>query len=58
MAYCNEGNVDNGDGLAGIWGCGVSYLSLKYLGLPLRSSYKAKHIRDDVIEKIERHLAS
>jgi hypothetical protein len=52
------GNVDNVDGLAGIMGCGVSSLPLKYLGLPLGASYKAKHIWDGVIEKIERRLAS
>jgi hypothetical protein len=52
------GNVDDVDGLAGIMGCGVSPLPLKYLGLPLGASYKAKSIWNDVIEKIERRLAS
>jgi hypothetical protein len=52
------GNVDNVAGLAGILGCGVASLPLKYLGLPLGASYKAKHIWDGVIEKIERRLAS
>jgi hypothetical protein len=46
------GNVDNVDELTGIMGCRVSSLPLKYLGLPLRASYKAKFIRDRVIEKI------
>jgi hypothetical protein len=48
------GNVDNVTGLAGILGCGVMSLPLKYLGLPLGASYKAKHIWDGVIEKIDR----
>ena len=33
-------------------------LLLKYLGLSLGASYMAKHIREDMIEKIERWLAS
>jgi hypothetical protein len=39
-------NVHNVIGLAGILGCGVASqsLPLKYLGLPLGASYKAKHI--------------
>lgn len=52
------GNVDHVDGLAGILGCGVFSLPLKYLGLPLGASYKAKHIWGGVIKKIERRLAS
>lgn len=51
------GNVDV-TGLAWILGCGVSSLPLQYLGLPLGASYKAKHIWDGVIEKVERCLAS
>jgi hypothetical protein len=39
-------HVDNVDGLAGILGCGVSSLPLKYFGLPLETSYKAKSIWD------------
>ena len=38
------GNVHNVARLARILGCGVSSLPLKYFGLPLRASYKAKHI--------------
>jgi hypothetical protein len=49
--------VENVDGLAGILGCGVSSLPLKYLGLLLGTSLKAKSIKDEVIEKIERRLA-
>jgi hypothetical protein len=52
------GCVDNVDGLASILGCGVSLLPLKYLGLPLGASFKAKSIWDGVIGKIERRLAS
>jgi hypothetical protein len=44
--------------LVSILGCGVSYLPLKYLGLPLGASYKIKYIWDEVIEKIEHRLAS
>jgi len=47
------GDVDNMDELAGIMGCGVSSLPLKYLGLPLGAPFKAKSIWDDVVGKIE-----
>lgn len=46
--------VDNVDGLAGILGCGVSSLPLKYLSVLLVASYKAKSIFDGIVEKIER----
>jgi hypothetical protein len=52
------GSVDIVAGLAWILGCGVGSLPLKYLGLRLGASFKAKHIWDGVIEKIERGLAS
>jgi hypothetical protein len=52
------GDVDNMDELAGIMGCGVSSLPLKYLGLSLGAPFKAKSIWDDVVGKIERRLAS
>jgi hypothetical protein len=52
------GCVDNVDGLASILGCGVHSLPLKYLGLPLGASFKAKSIWDGVVGKIERWLAS
>jgi hypothetical protein len=52
------GDVANMDDLAGILGCGVSSLPLKYLGLPLGAPFKAKSIWDDVVGKIERRLAS
>jgi len=37
-----------------VLGCGVSSLPLKYPGIQLEASYKANHIWDGVIEKIER----
>jgi hypothetical protein len=46
------------DVLAGIMGCGVSLLPLKYLDLLLWASYKDKSIWNRVIEKIQRHLGS
>jgi hypothetical protein len=52
------GCVDIVDGLAGIFGCGVSSLSLKYLGLLLGASLMAKSIWDGVVRKIDRRLAS
>jgi hypothetical protein len=45
------GNIDLVGRLAGILRCGVSTLPVKYLGLPLGASYKAKHIWDGVVEK-------
>jgi hypothetical protein len=44
--------------LAEILGCGVSTLQVNYLGLLLGASYKAKHIWDGFIDKIEHWLAS
>jgi len=52
------GHVDNMDDLAGILGCGVSSLPLKYLGLPLGAPFKAKSSLDEVVGKIEKWLAS
>jgi hypothetical protein len=51
-------NVGNVDGLTGILGWEVHSLPLKYLGLPLRASYKAKFICDSIIKKIECRLPS
>jgi hypothetical protein len=51
------GNVNNVDGLANMMGCMVSYLPMKYLGLPLGAPFKAKSIWDCVTEKNERRLA-
>lgn len=36
------GNVNNVEGLANIIGCRVSYLPMKYLGLPLGALVKSK----------------
>jgi hypothetical protein len=52
------GNVEDVSLLADILGCGIASLPVKYLGLPLGASYKAKHIWDDIIEKIDYRLAS
>lgn len=52
------GNVDNVIVLARIMSCRVAFLPFKYLGHSLRASHKAKHTWDNVIEKIERCLAS
>jgi hypothetical protein len=52
------GDVEQEDLLAGILGCGVAFLPVKYLGLSLGASYKAKHIWDGMIEKVELRLAS
>ncbi|KAG7987145.1 hypothetical protein I3843_03G118100 [Carya illinoinensis] len=51
------GDVGNIQGLASILGCGVSSLPMKYLGLPLGASFKAKTIWGEVLEKLERRLA-
>jgi hypothetical protein len=37
--------------------CEITYLPLKYLGLPLGGSFKAKSIWDGIVEKFERCLA-
>jgi hypothetical protein len=58
LELAHVGNIDNVDGLANILGYGVPSLPLKCLGLLLGASYKAKSIWDDVIEKIEHHLAN
>jgi hypothetical protein len=52
------GNVENVDGLAGVLDWRVSSFPMKYLGLPLETSFKAKSIWNGVIEKIEQRLAS
>ena len=52
------GDVDNLDDLANILGCGMASLPLKYLGLPLGVSFKAKPVWDDIVEKVDHRLAS
>jgi hypothetical protein len=51
------GNFNNVDSLTNNLGCMVSFLHLKYFGLLLRASFKAKTIWDSVIEQIEHRLA-
>jgi hypothetical protein len=51
-------NVDQVGRMAGILGCGIASLQVKYLGLPLGVSYKSTHIGTGLIEKIEHRLAS
>jgi hypothetical protein len=51
------GLINNIEGLARILGCRVSSLPMKYLGLPLGASFKAKPIWNGIIEKVERCLA-
>lgn len=43
--------------LADIMGLEVSYLPMKYLGLPLGAKFKAKIIRNTILEKMERRQA-
>uniref|UniRef100_A0A2N9GTW6 Reverse transcriptase domain-containing protein n=1 Tax=Fagus sylvatica TaxID=28930 RepID=A0A2N9GTW6_FAGSY len=49
--------VPNVPEMAGILGCQVASLPLKYLGLPLGASFKSKVLWDRVVEKMEKHLA-
>jgi hypothetical protein len=50
-------SVEDVGGLASIFCCRVSSLPMKYLNLLLGASFKAKSIRDGIIEKMERRLA-
>jgi hypothetical protein len=52
------GNVEQVEMLAGILGCGVATLPVKYLGLLLGASYEVKHIWDAFIEKLEHRFVS
>ncbi|KAF5473789.1 hypothetical protein F2P56_005747 [Juglans regia] len=52
------GEFHNIHHLAEFLGCKVAFLPIKYLELLLEASFKAKHIWDRVIEKIERKLAA
>ncbi|KAG6665487.1 hypothetical protein CIPAW_02G164600 [Carya illinoinensis] len=51
------GAVSNIRSLASLLDCQVSSLPLKYLGLPLGATFKARTIWDGVVEKIEKRLA-
>jgi hypothetical protein len=52
------GNVENVDGLADILGCGVSSLPMKYFGLLLGASYKAKYLGRWIGEEFKFHPPS
>jgi len=52
------GEVPFIEGLANILGCNISSLLLRYLGLPLGAPFKSLAIWDEVIEKMEKRLAS
>jgi hypothetical protein len=51
------GEVENIGALANILGCSVVGLPMKYLGLPLRVSYKDVVMWNDMIEQSERQMA-
>jgi hypothetical protein len=52
------GNVTDVCRLARLLRCGVATLPIKYLDLPLGASFKAKHIWDGILEKMEHRMAS
>jgi hypothetical protein len=45
------------DQLAGVLGCGIGDLPLKYLGLPVGASFKLKAMWADLEDLISRQLA-
>jgi hypothetical protein len=45
------GNVNNVEGLASILDCRVFSFPMKYLGLPLEASFKAKSIRTTLLKR-------
>lgn len=45
-------NVPKVDSMASLLGCKVSSLPMKYVGLPLGATLKAKSIWDSMIEKL------
>jgi uncharacterized protein YbcI len=51
------GNVSNVSGLACILGYRVSSLPMKYMGLSLDASFKAKFIWDTIIKKMEKRFS-
>jgi hypothetical protein len=48
------GKVDDIERLAGIFGCRVVVLTMKYLGLPLGAPYKTIAIWNSIVEKKEK----
>jgi hypothetical protein len=51
------GSLDNVEQLAGLLGCGINSLPLKYLGLQLRASFKLKSMWVELEELMARRLA-
>lgn len=51
------GDVSNVSGLACILGYRVSSLPMKYMGLSLDASFKAKFISDTIIKKMEKRFS-
>ena len=52
------GAIPNMDLLMAILGCKQGFLPMKYLGLPLGAKFKDKSIWNQILEKVERKLAS
>ena len=51
------GEVGNIGDLAGILHCRVGSLPMKYLGMPLGTSFKTASIWNPILEKIEKKLS-
>ena len=51
------GEVNNIDALANILQCRVGMLPMKYLGMPLRTSFKSAVIWNPILEKMENKLS-
>ena len=51
------GEVNNLDALANILQCRVGSLPMKYLGMPLGSSFKTTSIWNPILEKMEKKLS-
>ncbi len=50
------GEVSNINILVDILGCHLGSFPMKYLGMPLRASYKEKNIWNPILEKVEKRL--
>ena len=51
------GEVNNLDALANILHCGVGSLPMKYMGMPLGTSFKTASIWNSILEKMEKKLS-
>ena len=51
------GEVNNLDALANIFQCRVGNLPMKYLGMPLGTSFKTASIWNPILEKMEKKLS-